>query len=199
MSHIWRMFCQKQNIPIYHVVLFSNRKFMYEWKYGPIPMNLKPPQLIDSLTKKTQFFVLQCILFVEQMDPNSRNAQWSSHSFCPSIFHFLSDPLPANIVEREKLAALFSKFMKRERTAKSRTHVTQIVNMPTAQALPAHHSLSRTQVIFDRCVNGRQSLIPVWQFSCKRPAEPLSISSNSLFAAELKLWVALMHIFANSH
>ena len=39
-----------------------------------------------------------------------------------------------------------------ESAAKSRTHVTQIVNMPTGQALPTHHSLSRTQVIFGRRV-----------------------------------------------
>ena len=55
-----------------------------------------------------------------------------------------------------------------ESAAKSRTHVTQIVNMPTGQALPTHHSLSRTQVIFGRRVKAasHSSLTVFLQKTC---------------------------------
>ena len=195
-----------QNISLHHMVFFSNKEVLNWMEENTSIFHWNPfswyihskimPQLFAHTgahcTMRSLHSVLNRWIPIVEMP--------SGHPIAfvhPSIIFF---PILCLQIfwKRKSLQRSFQNSWA-EDAAKSRTHVTQIVSIPTAQALPTHHSLSRTQVIFGRRVNGRQSLIPVWQFSCKTPVEPLSISSNALLAAELKLWVALMHIFANGN
>ena len=60
--------------------------------------------------------------------------------------------------------------------------------MPTVQALATHHSLVRTQVIFDRRVNESPRLIPVQWDSF--PPETICRTSVALLARLIELCLA---------
>ena len=85
-------------------------------------------------------------LCVKHMDANSWSFAHPSFIFFPILSLQI-------LWKREILQPCFQNPW--GKAAKSRTHETQIVSMPTAaQALPTHHSLLWTQVICARCVNG---------------------------------------------